>query len=309
MFDLDRREFLGTTAQTLAGLGVLGLGASTAAQAARSEPPFKLSLAQWSLHRSLRGRQKPAIDNLDFAKTAHGLGIDAIEYVNQFFKDKARDAKYLAELKKRADGEGVASRLIMCDGEGRIGDPDDAARKRAVQNHERWLEAAEFLGCFAIRVNAASSGSYDEQLARAADGLRRLCELADPHGLYVIVENHGGLSSNGAWLAAVMEKVDHPRVGTLPDFGNFALGRGKEYDRYKGVRELMPYAKAVSAKSYDFDEDGEETKIDYLRMMKIVLDAGYHNWVGIEYEGSKLDEHAGVLATKKLLERVRAQLS
>jgi sugar phosphate isomerase/epimerase len=268
------------------------------AGAAVAAPPFKISLAQWSLHRAL---QRKEMDNLDFARvTREDFGIEAVEYVNQFFKDRAKDAAYLAEMNRRAKDHGVYQHLIMCDGEGQIGDPDAAKRTQAVENHYRWVEAAKTLGCAHIRVNAASAGSFEEQQRLAADGLRRLAEFADPHGINVIVENHGGLSSNGQWLAGVMKLAAHPRVGTLPDFGNF-----HDYDRYQGVADLMPFAKAVSAKSHDFDADGNETRTDYARMMRIVLDAGFHSWVGIEYEGDRLPEREGIAATKPLLERVR----
>ena len=268
---------------------------------------FKMSLAEWSLHRALFSRK---LDHLDFPITAkRDYGIDAVEYVNQFWMDKAKDQKYLAELKKRCEGEGVRSVLIMCDDEGDLGDADADKRRKAVENHHKWIEAANFLGCHSIRVNAESSGTYVEQLDRAADGLRQLCEFGQQHGLNVIVENHGGLSSNGIWLAAVIRKVNAPNCGTLPDFGNFDLGGGKEYDRYQGVDELMPFAKAVSAKSHDFDEQGDETHTDYRRMMKIVLAAGYHGFMGIEYEGDKLDKYAGIRATKKLLETIRSELA
>ncbi len=277
------------------------------ATAADKKPLFEISLAEWSLHRTIFGGK---LDNLDFAKSAkHDYGINAIEFVNQFFKDKAKNSEYLTELKKRADGEGVKMLLIMCDGEGALGDADEKKRQTAVENHFKWVEAAKFLGCHSIRVNAQSSGSYDEQVERAADGLRKLSEFSAQHGLNVIVENHGGLSSNGEWLAKVMKKVDHKRCGTLPDFGNFRVSKDEMYDRYKGVTELMPFAKAVSAKSHDFNEAGDETQTDYLKMMKIVLAAGYKGYVGIEYEGGKLSEPEGVRATKKLLERVHAELS
>ncbi|MDP6892861.1 MAG: sugar phosphate isomerase/epimerase, partial [Verrucomicrobiota bacterium] len=124
-----------------------------------------------------------------------------------------------------------------------------------------------------------------------------------------IVENHGGLSSNGAWLSSLMKKINHPRAGTLPDFGNFLIKNDEWYDRYKGVEELMPYAKAVSAKSHEFDADGNEVRTDYLRMMKIVLSHGYNGYVGIEYEGNKVDAYKGIELTKALLEKVRDQLS
>lgn len=300
---MNRRDFLGRMAMGLSSL-VLSNKASFAFP---GEPLFKISLAEWSLHNSIFAGK---IDHLNFASLAkHEYGIDAVEYVNQFFFKKAKDQAYLREMKKRAVGEGVRSVLIMCDGEGKIGDPDEKKRLRAVENHYKWVEAAKYLGCHAIRVNAASDGSYEEQMKLAADGLRHLVEFGATHDLSVIVENHGGLSSNGQWLAGVMKRVDHPRCGTLPDFGNFRLQGDEWYDRYKGVKELMPYAKAVSAKSYDFDSDGNETQIDYLRMMKIVTDAGYQGYVGVEYEGKRLSEKEGILATKKLLERCRTYLA
>jgi sugar phosphate isomerase/epimerase len=276
------------------------------------DPPFKISLAEWSLHRTLRDPSKN-LTNLDFARVSkREFGIDAVEYVNQFFKDKAKDQSYLAEMKQRAEDEGVKSLLIMIDGEGNLGDPDDAKRTTAIENHHQWVDAAKYLGCHSIRVNAASRGSFEEQQKLAADGLRRLSEYAKPMGLNVIVENHGGLSSHGAWLAGVIEMVGMDNCGTLPDFGNFFIKRGpnpEEYDRYQGVDELMPYAKAVSAKTHDFDEQGNEIHTDYKKMMRIVVEKhGYHGYVGIEYEGSKLGEMEGIRKSKELLERVAAKL-
>ncbi len=293
----DRRDFL---RHSLAGLALLpGLAR---ADAAKKEPLFKISLAQWSLHRALRGKK---MTNLDFPVTAHkDYGIDAVEYVNQFFKDKARDEKYLKELKTRCSDNGVKSVLIMCDGEGNLGDPDEKKRLQAVKNHHQWVEAAKFLGCHSIRVNAYSKGSYEEQMKLAADGLHRLCEYGDKYDINVIVENHGGNSSNGEWMVAMIKKADSKRAGTLPDFGNFG-----KYDRYKGVKEMMPYAKGVSAKSHDFDEAGNETHTDYRKMLAIVLDAGYRGYLGIEYEGGKLTEPEGIRATRKLLEKVRDELA
>ncbi len=267
---------------------------------------FKISLAEWSLHRTL---QSGKIDHLDFCKVAkNDFGLDAVEYVNSFFFDNAQDQSYLKEMKQRADDLGVKSLLIMCDNEGSLGDPDPIARTKAVENHYKWIDAGKYLGCHSIRVNAQSEGEYDEQMKLAADGLSRLTEYGANNNINVIVENHGGLSSNGKWLATLMEKVDHPRVGTLPDFGNFRIQDEEWYDRYKGVEELMPYAKAVSAKSHDFDSHGNEINTDYYKMMNIVLDAGYNGYVGIEYEGSKLDEMAGIQATKDLLVKVRDSL-
>jgi L-ribulose-5-phosphate 3-epimerase len=305
---LDRRNFL--TASAAAGAG-LALGAVAARQswaAPATEPLFKISLAEWSMHRALNDKK---LDNLDFPAFAKNeCGIDAVEYVNQWnFKDKARDEKYLVELKKRCDDLGVTSVLIMCDGEGQLGDADDAKRTEAVENHHKWVEAAKFLGCHSIRVNAASRGERDEQVKLAADGLHRLAEYGAKHDINVIVENHGGLSSDGAWLAEVMKTVNLPNCGTLPDFGNFQTSPGVWYDRYQGVTELMPYAKGVSAKSHEFDADGNEVRTDYRKMLKIVMDAGYHGYIGVEWEGDKPGEKEGVLLTKKLLETIREEMT
>jgi L-ribulose-5-phosphate 3-epimerase len=297
---ISRRSFLTRTAGTLS---VAAAGPSSLfAGEMPSALPFRISLAEWSFHREL-GEGK--LNHLDFAKvTRSEFGIEAVEYVNTFFKDRANDAAYLAQMNRRAADAGVYQHLIMCDGEGRIGDLDAAKRTQAVENHYKWVTAAKTLGCATIRVNAASEGTADEQMKLAADGLRRLCEFADPYGINVVVENHGDLSSHGDWLAGVMRLVNHPRCGTLPDFGNFY-----EYDRYKGVAELMPFAKAVSAKTLNFDAKGNEASMDYGRLMKIVVDAGYHSWVGIEYEGERLPERDGVRATLRLLERVRNELT
>ena len=279
---------------------------------------FEISLAQWSLHRSLYSGE---LDHLDFAKISkENFGIDAIEYVNSFFFEKAEDKSYLREMKNRADDCGVKSLLIMCDNEGSLGDPNNQKRQKAVENHYKWHEAAKYLGCHSIRVNAylteslhglevgdyTKTGSYENQVSLAADGLRKLTEFGANIGINTIVENHGGLSSDGAWLASVMKAVDHPMCGTLPDFGNFRIEGDRWYDRYKGVKELMPFAKAVSAKSHDFDSNGNETQTDFFRMMDIVIDAGYSGYVGIEYEGSGMDEMSGIKATKDLLERVKS---
>ena len=304
---IHRREFLKQTAVVAAAPIALGRRSFAHPFENEDKPLFTISLAQWSLHRML---QTGKLDALDFAAfTKNEFSIEAIEYVNSFFKQYAEDEAYLDQLKRRADENGVKNLLIMVDGEGALGDPDDVKREQAISNHYKWVNAAKFLGCHSIRVNAQSSGTFDEQRDLAADGLRRLTEFAARDDLNVIVENHGGLSSNGAWLSSVIKQVDHPRCGTLPDFGNFHLGSNKWYDRYQGVTELMPFAKAVSAKSHDFDDAGNETQTDFRRMMKIVLDAGYHGYVGIEYEGSRLSEVDGIKATKKLLETVREEIA
>ncbi len=302
---MNRRHFI-----ALAGGGGAGLllpsclpeTASPPAVPAARIPRFSISLAQWSLHKALRSGE---LAHLDFPRKASALGVEAVEYVNSFFEGKERVPSYLGEIEKRCADNGIESLLIMCDGEGRLGDPDKGKREQAVSNHLRWLEASQRLGCHSIRVNAASVGSRSEQARLAADGLRALCESAEPFGLSVIVENHGGLSSDGSWLAGVIRAVDHPGAGTLPDFGNFNLGGGKSYDRYKGVRELMPYAKAVSAKSHQFDDNGNEVHTDYSRMLDIVCESGYSGWIGIEYEGQGMGEEEGIRATLALLEKHR----
>jgi len=327
---IDRRTFLAAMGATTATL-TTGCSSEESVESdglpepIGSPPQFDISLAQWSLHRTffgsaldegyealfagllqdppsaLQGDRKP----VEFATMAREFGIDAIEYVNTFFFDRATDTAFIQELNERADAEGVQNLLIMCDAEGSLGDPDPDLRLAAIENHRKWLECAAQLGCRAIRVNAASSGSYEEQQSLAAEGLRGVCELADPLGISVLVENHGGLSSNGKWLSEVLRMVDHPRAGSLPDFGNFTISESETYDKYQGVEELMPMARAVSAKSYDFDEDGNETTIDFERMIRIVLDAGYTGHIGIEYEGSGLSETEGVTATNKLLKRLQ----
>jgi len=332
-----RRKFLRSTGHFVVGATFLPLWTScnktnssgekstnaeskmTSNQNTPKEMFFKISLAQWSLHKALGFGEEKTMDNLDFAKTTRGFGIDGVEYVNQFFKDKATDQNYLKEMIKRADDNGVENLLIMIDGEGGLASTDTKELNKAVENHYKWVDAAKTLGCHSIRVNSFGEGSRTDVAKAAVQGLGALSEYANKVGINVIVENHGGYSSDGAWLSGVMKEISLPNCGTLPDFGNFCVERdsGKpwggncinEYDRYKGVEELMPFAKAVSAKSNDFNDAGDEIHTDFKKMMKIVKDAGYTGYVGIEYEGSELSEKEGILATKKLLEQVGKELS
>ena len=317
---IDRRIFL-------KNLGLLGLGTTispfilqscggpqtqTTMEEATKEMFFKISLAQWSLHKALFAGE---LDNLDFAAySKNEFGIDAVEYVNAFFKDKGKDMDYLGQMKQRCEDNGVKSVLIMVDGEGYLGDLDATARMKSVDDHKKWVEAAKFLGCHSIRVNAFGRGTAEEVSAAAIDGLRNLCEFAKPFDINVIVENHGGYSSNGKWLSNVIKSTEMDNCGTLPDFANFCIKRSddsewggeciEEYDRYLGTTEMMPFAKGVSAKTYDFDENGNCVETDYVKILKIVKDAGYTGHIGIEYEGSNLPEVEGIKATKALLERV-----
>lgn len=305
---MNRRKFIKDTSILLGGLSLPVASSSLFSSCAKQEL-FKISLAEWSLHRELFSKKIDHLDFISLAKTE--FGISAVEYVNSFFFEKARDRKYLNKMKSRANDHDVRSLLIMCDNEGNLGDPDKNKRYKAVENHYKWAEAAAFLGCHSIRVNARSDDklSYDNQLDLAADGLSRLVDFCSDLKINAIVENHGGLSSNGAWLSALMKKIDHPSVGTLPDFGNFMIQDNEWYDRYKGVEELMPFAKAVSAKSHEFDLNGNEVRTDYNKMMEIVLRAGYNGYVGIEYEGDKHSEYDGIHLTLKLLKKIKKQNS
>lgn len=273
--------------------------------------PFKISVAEYSLHKMIAKGELDPRDYGPFCKEK--FDVDGIEYWMGPYADKAKDLAYMDEMQKKSEDAGVKQLLIMVDipdGKGDLGNPDEKLRQLAVEEHYQWVEAAKRMGCHSIRVNARSAGSKEEQAKLAADGLRKLSEFSAPYGINVIVENHGGYSSDAAWLVGVMKEVNLPNCGTLPDFGNFFIDRekGVEYDKYKGVEELMPYAKAVSAKSHVFDAEGNESEIDYFRMVKIVLDAGYHSYLGIEWEGQTPEsEIEGVLLTKALLVKVRDQ--
>ncbi len=288
---------------------------------------FQISLAQWSLHKTFFGGEitdwqefsriiaedPDALlrgpDPMDFPEMAAGLGIHTIELVNVFYFSRANNMAYWEEFKERCDEAGVKVGLIMCDQLGNLGDADPEAREAAVKNHHAWVDIADFLGAGSIRVNAAGEGTREEIAANAVDGLTKLARYGAANGVNIIVENHGGISSDAAWLAGVVERVGMENVGTLPDFGNFCIEGSPldcttEYDRYRGTAELMPYARGVSAKSYDFDERGEEIHMDYLRLMKIVKESGFKGYVGIEYEGTALSEEDGIKATRELLEKV-----
>jgi L-ribulose-5-phosphate 3-epimerase len=271
----------------------------------REEPPlFKISLAQWSLHRHFFNKEIES--TLDFPLIARRqFGIDAVEYVNQFFPDKAKDVKFLTELKNRSNNAGVKNLLIMCDNEGKLGAKSKAERIQAIENHHKWIDAAEILGCHSIRVNADGDGTPQEQKNQMVESLSKLTEYSAERRINIIIENHGGLSNNAVWLSLVIKEVSHPLIGTLPNFGNFPEG----IDIYESVEKMMPFAKSINAKSYDFDEYGNETKIDYEKMMKVIISSGYRGYVGIEYEGDNLNEYEGIKKTKALLERIRTKFS
>lgn len=276
---------------------------------------FKLSLAQWSLNKSIKAGK---LDNLDFAEKAKSLDFEGIEYVNQFFIDKAKDIKYLHEMNVRAQSNGVQQLLIMVDREGSLASTDKKEQERAIENHKKWIDAASTLGCHSLRVNSYGEGDRKDVADAAVFGLSTLSELAAKNNINIIVENHGGYTSDGEWMSSVLQQVNMENCGSLPDFGNFCVKREggaqwgapciDEYDKYKGVKELMPFAKAVSAKSYDFDNEGNETLIDYKRMVKILKSFNYNGFVGIEYEGDNFSEEEGIIKTKELLIRTAQQL-
>ncbi|MFO7823212.1 MAG: sugar phosphate isomerase/epimerase family protein [Cyclobacterium sp.] len=309
----NRRDFIKKAGIASAFLG-LGLGNQAFSQLPRASL-YKISLAEWSVNKLLFSEK---MNHLDFPVLAKKHGIEAVEYVNQFFMDKAKDMSYLQEMKTRAEGEGVTSVLIMCDREGQLGAADAAERMETVENHKKWVEAAKFLGCHAIRVNGYSSVEYSqdrkafsESQKLVADGLRQLCEFADTMDIGVTIENHGGFSSNGKWLSGVMKAADHPRAGTLPDFGNFQIspndGDPISYDSYQGVKELMPYAQGVSVKTTVWDGKGNQYPLDYEKMMRIVLKAGYRSWCGIEY-GEAGREWESIVEVREQLEATEKAL-
>ena len=269
---------------------------------------FEISLAEWSLHRTIWGGE---LDHLDFPRFAREkFGIKAVEYVSTMFGTDGTETAYLGQLKQNCESEGVRSLIIMVDAEGSLATADETARLQAVDNHQKWVNAAQFLGCHSIRVNAAGKGPRENVLAAAVDSLGRLSELCAGAGINVVVENHGGYSSDASWLSEVMRQVNQANCGTLPDFGNFLINLFpyRRYDPYEGMEELMPFAFGVSAKSRDFGKDGQDQRVDFYRMLEIVKKHGYSGHIGIEYEGYKLSEMAGIRATQALLIQAGSQL-
>lgn len=315
MASITRRTLM---KQSLLGAGMFVVApAFGASGSSGAQSGIEISLAEWSLHRALYGGK---LDHLDFpAKAKKDFGIAAVEYVNGFFggrkmrfQEAAKNSGYLTELLKRSQDAGVVNHLLMVDDEGPLAEREEKKRWQAVDNHKKWVEAAKFLGCKTVRVNLQGDGSADEKKTAAVESLGRLGALAEPMKINIVAENHGGVTSNGAWLADVIKQVALPNVGTLPDFGNFCISQpwgttqdGCEdmYDRYKGVAELLPFAKGVSAKSYDFDAKGEQPLMDYQRLIGLVKAAGYQGYIGIEFEGNTQPEEEGIRQTKALLER------
>ncbi|MGW9684784.1 sugar phosphate isomerase/epimerase family protein [Flagellimonas sp. 2504JD1-5] len=328
---MKRRKFVANSAKV--GLAITALGAYACKQAKKepekevvaaseeviAEPFFKLSLAQWSMHRMIR---EDGVDPYTFAEKAKAWGFTGLEYVSGLYykeleEDNFSEAAMQAFIDKsnaEAEKHGMENLLIMIDGQGDLATPDATERKKAVENHHKWVDAAAAMGCHTIRVNLSGADEAEEWTSASIDGLTQLATYAKPKNINITVENHGGFSSNGAMLANVMKEVNMDNCGTLPDFGNFCMKWAEWpecddwYDRYKGMKELMPYAKAVSAKSHDFDENGNEIHSDYVKMLKIVKDAGYKGYIGVEYEGSGISEEEGIIATRDLLIKAGKQV-
>ena len=313
MVKTTRRAFIG---QSVSGAAVLMLAPSTKSVVS-SVPRIEISLAEWSLHRAIYSGK---LDHLDFpARAKRDFGISAVEYVNSFFgggkmtfQEAGKNTAYLNELLKRSKDAGIVNHLLMVDDEGPLATTDEKTRLAAIDNHKKWIEAAKVLGCRTVRVNLQGEGSDEQKKASSVDSLGRLGEFAAPMKINIVVENHGGVTSNGAWLAGVVKQVARPNVGTLPDFGNFCLSEpwgstqnacDQMYDRYKGVEELLPYAKGVSAKTYDFDANGEQPLMDFKRLIGLLKASGYKGYIGIEFEGNTQPEEEGIRKTKALLEK------
>jgi len=309
----NRRAFCQKSIIAVAGIvsyGVMGCKSKKEKPVPEIKNSLKLSLAQWSLHKAFFAKE---LDPINFAPITASYDIKAVEYVNQFYVEHVNNEPFWMEMQQRASGEGVNSLLIMVDDEGDLGDPDSQKRKEAAINHQKWINAAKLMDCHSIRVNAFGSGTKSEMHGYLVDGLSQLCEYASKENINVLIENHGLYSSDAQWVTNVIKAVDSSFLGTLPDFGNWCMnekwGSTKDdactdsYDLYNGVKEFMPYAKGVSAKSYDFNEDGTVKGIDYNKMIDLVKAEGYDGYVGIEYEGENLSEPDGIRATKALLEK------
>lgn len=276
-----------------------------------TDPFFKLSLAQWSLHKFVIEEQG---DPFQFASMAKNMGFEGLEYVSGLYTKPIETLgfdKTIDSLKTMSQLSGMSNVLIMIDGEGDLADPDEVKRNKAVENHKKWVDAAQKLGCHSIRVNTFGTNDPEIWKVTVVDGLKKLSEYAATKNINVLCENHGWLSSDAPKLMDAIHLVNMPNCGTLPDFGNWCIKRKdgaqwgeclEEYpDKYQGIEMLLQAAKAVSAKSYDFDENGNETTLDYPRILQLVKDSGYTNFIGVEYEGNRLSENEGILATKNLL--------
>jgi len=275
---------------------------------------YGISLAQWSLHKMIKIDK--TLNPIDFAQKSKELGFDAIEYVSTLYRpilEKMSIKEMTKKLINKSKEHDVKNLLIMVDDEGNLSSSNLSEIKEAIDKHKRWIEMASKLECHSVRVNLEGEDQLDKWKDNSIKGLSLLSEFASNYNVNIIVENHGGNSSIGKELAEVIKNVNLDNCGTLPDFGNFCIKRKNgslydgpcdiEYDKYEGMRNLMPYAKAVSAKSYDFDPFGNETTIDFKKMMDIVDEFNYNGYLGIEYEGNNHSEINGIELTKKLIQK------
>ena len=316
---IKRREFIEKQLKLGLGFALLAIPKKGFGLDLRNEMNntlfFKLSLAQWSLN---KGIYSGDVDPYDFAKTAKELGFSGLEYVNQLYSDvmDSRNKhqaikRFIKKSNDEAKQNNIENLLIMIDGEGDLATSNVRKRNAAIENHKKWIDAASQMGCHSVRVNLYGIEQKKKWMEYSSNSLSRLSEFSKDFNINVIVENHGSLSSNAELLMQVINSVNLKNCGTLPDFGNFCIKRVKgdfyesscvkEYDRYKGIKEMMPKAFAVSAKSNSFNNKGDEVYTDYLKMLKIVKDSGYNGYIGVEYEGTGLSEIDGILATKNLL--------
>ena len=308
---MKRRQF--NKLFTSASSGVI-LSSAYSCNNLKKKNKFGISLAQWSLNKMIKIEK--TLNPKDFAFQAKELGFDAIEYVSTLYRpelEKMTISKLTKELTSNSEEYNIKNLLIMVDDEGDLSSSNANQIIESVEKHKKWVEMAYELGCHSVRVNLEGESELEKWKKNSVIGLTKLSEFASNSNINIIVENHGSHSSNGKALAEVIENVNLENCGTLPDFGNFCIKRKNnslydgpcevEYDKYQGMRDLMPYAKAVSAKSYDFNDKGEETTIDFRQMMSIVEEFGYEGFLGIEYEGNKLSEKEGIRLTKELIQK------
>lgn len=269
-------------------------------------PKPKYSLAQWSINRDLFSGE---MSTIDFVYAAGEMGFEGVEYVNQFFIDKAEDFEFLDSLNAAAEEAGVKNLMIQLDHTGNLCASDETERNKAVETAKKWVDAAKYLNAPAVRVNAHGDGSADEMKTQCMDGIGRLAEYANTQGIQVLIENHGGVSSRGDWLADLVSSLSDKEVGSLADFHNWCYETvdgglwgecRNEYDYYKGFAELIGSAKGVSVKAMHFDSTGNEPNLNFHKFFKIMKEGGYDGYLGVEYEGNDLPSREGILKTKAL---------
>ena len=270
----------------------------------------------------------------DLVKNTYG--INGAEYWSIPFMGRENDKDFLNDLKRRSDDIGVDNLIILVDdidiktmqSGPSLASSNKNDRDTAIDYHKKWVDVAKNIGCHSIRINLRSEEENDQKiLENSSESISKLIEFSKQDNISIVIENHGGITGDADWLVSLMKNVDSKHLGTLPDFGtyNFCIKRGNlnfqslsencedQYDKYLGVKKLMPYAKGVSAKSHEFDKDGEELSTNYSRMIKIISESNYKGYITIEYEGAMkgmfggegtyLNPHEGILATKKLINK------